>query len=137
MERLARDWIDGVVLGSPVAVSIGARLLAAEVDSVAVTLPFLDGSTTTPGVVHGGIVATLIDIAGAAASASGIRPEDAATGGATSHLAVDYLAPAAGELRATAEVVFRSRSATLADVRVTDSAGALVATGRVTSRIFH
>jgi uncharacterized protein (TIGR00369 family) len=137
MDPLARQWIDGVVLGSPVAKAIGATLVSAEVDAVTVDLPFDEQLTTMPGLTHGGVLATLIDIAGAAASATGVRAEDGATGGATSHLAVSYLSPARGDLRAVATVIHRTRSATNADVRVSNASGQLVASGQVASRFLH
>lgn len=76
-------------------------------------------------------------IAGAAGSASGVTPDDGATGGATASLSVNYLAPARTNLTATATVVHRTRRATLTDVHVHDVDGLLVATEQVSSRFFH
>lgn len=137
MHNLARHWIDNVILQSPVARAIGISLRSAEVDAVTADLPFSEDLTTTPGVIHGGVIASLIDALGAAGSASGVTPEQEATGGATSHLAISYLAPARSELTAAATVVHRTRSSTLTDVHVHDAEGTLVATGQVTSRLFH
>ncbi|WP_374700671.1 PaaI family thioesterase, partial [Rhodococcus sp. BS-15] len=88
MHNLARHWIDNVILQSPVARAIGISLRSAEVDAVTADLPFSEDLTTTPGVIHGGVIASLIDALGAAGSASGVTPEQEATGGATSHLAI-------------------------------------------------
>lgn len=137
MHPLARHWVDSVVLASPVARALGVTVEEAAVDALTLHLPLGDGVTTTPGVVHGGVVATLIDIAGAAASASGLGPDEGATGGATSQLTVSYLTPARTDLRAVAAVVHRSRTSTHTQVRVEDAAGRLVALGQVASRIFH
>jgi uncharacterized protein (TIGR00369 family) len=137
MHALAQHWISNVVLQSPVAQTLGISVQAAEIDHVTLTMPYSDDLTTTPHVLHGGVVATLIDTVGAAASASGISPDDGATGSATANLVVNYLAAARTDLTATAEVVHRTRSATLTDVHVTDVEGALVATGQVSSRIFR
>lgn len=133
----ARAWIDHVIAASPVAAAIGVEVVAAEVDCVRIRVAFDDHLTTVPGTIHGGVVATLIDVAGAAASASGLTPEDEATGGATSHLSVTYLAPAQGDLEAVATVVHRSRSMTQSEVAVRTIGGDLVAAGQVSSRIFH
>lgn len=133
----ARFFIDAVIAGSPVAKALGIDVTTAEVDRVVVRIGFDDDLTTVPTVIHGGVVATLIDIAGAAASASGLTPDDAATGGATSHLAVTYLAPAQGDLEAVATVQHRTRSATQTEVSVRAAGGSLVAVGQMTSRIFH
>jgi len=137
MESLAEQWIATVVLGSPVATAMGVELVEAEVDAVTLRLPQADHLTTLPGVTHGGTVATLIDIAGAASSATGVKDDEGATGGATTHLSVTYLAPATTELTAVAEVVHRTRSGSETTVRVLDDAGGLVALGQVTSRVFH
>lgn len=137
MDPLARQWIDGVVAGSPAAKALGVEITDAEVDSVSVRLPFDDQLTTVPDTVHGGVIATLIDIAGAACSASGVTAGDSATGGATTHLSVTYLAPGRGDLEAFAAVVHRTRSTTQTEVAVRDADGRLVATGQVSSRIFH
>ncbi|MFD3591295.1 hypothetical protein ACFWU5_01100 [Nocardia sp. NPDC058640] len=48
-----------------------------------------------------------------------------------------HLAPAVDELTAEATVVSRTRSSTLTHVRVVDTTKSLIATGEVTSRIFH
>ncbi len=137
MEPLARRWIEGTIAQSPVGKTLGVEMVALEVDRVSLRMPFSDQLTTVPHTVHGGVIATLIDIAGAAASASGVRIDDGPTGGATSHLAVTYLAPGTGDLSADARVVHRSRSMTHSEVSVHDAEGRLVATGQVSSRIFH
>lgn len=133
----ARAWIDHVIAASPVGRSLGVQVVSAEVDCVRMRIAFDEDLTTVPGTIHGGVVATLIDIAGAASSASGLTPEDGATGGATSHLSVTYLAPAQGDLEAVATVVHRSRSMTQSEVAVRTIGGDLVAVGQVSSRIFH
>jgi uncharacterized protein (TIGR00369 family) len=137
MDTLVRQFLEAVVAGSPVAKAIGVELASVEVDAVTLRLPFDHAITTTPDTIHGGVVATLIDITGAACSASGIAADDGATGGATAHLSVAYLAPARSDLSAEGRVVHRSRSTTHTEVSVRDVDGRLVATGQVSSRIFH
>lgn len=137
IDSQARFFIDAIIAGSPVAKSLGIEVTSAEVDRVRVRIGFDDDLTTVPTVIHGGVVATLIDIAGAAASASGLTSEDSATGGATSHLSVAYLAPAQGDLEAVATVQHRKRTMTQSEVAVRTADGALVAVGQITSRIFH
>lgn len=76
--------------------------------------------------VHGGILSALVDMAGHAAVAAQVRH-----GLPTIDLRIDYLRMAAGEyLLATATVVKLGRSIAVADVRITDDAGRLVAIGR-------
>jgi acyl-coenzyme A thioesterase PaaI-like protein len=50
---------------------------------------------------------------------------------------VTYLARASGDLTAEARVLHRSRSMTQSEVSVHGADGRLVATGQVSSRIFH
>ncbi|NYI44424.1 uncharacterized protein (TIGR00369 family) [Nocardioides aromaticivorans] len=137
LDPLARQWIEGVLAASPIARHVGITVLDAGVDEVRLGLRFRDDLTTVPGVLHGGVVATLVDVAGASASASGLTSADAATGGATTHLDVAYLAVAGSDLVATAKVVHRTRTGTHTQVAVHDADHTLVATASVTSRIFH
>jgi uncharacterized protein (TIGR00369 family) len=129
-EAMIRD----ILMGSPVAKNLGVALDTLEVDRVVLRLPFSPANVTIGNIVHGGVVATLIDIAGAVASFSG-APQGAM--GATSALAINYLAPADGtDLVAEARIVQRGRSQTVADVTVRDAAGRLVAKALSTNRIF-
>lgn len=137
MHPLARTWIDDVLAGSPVARALGIEVLAARPEEVVLALPYRDDLTTVPGVLHGGVVATLVDVAGAAASASALTADDAATGGATTQLDVAYVGAATSELTATATVVRRTRSTTHSQVVVHDAGHQVVAMAQVTSRIFH
>ncbi len=76
--------------------------------------------------IHGGVISTLIDIAGDFAVA-------AIVGGGvpTIDLRVDYLRPAIGTaLLAKAKAVKVGRTVAVADVEVFDDAGKLVAVGR-------
>ena len=137
MQTSARYWIDEVLIKSPFAAPLGLQVVAAEMDRVLLRLPFRADLATVGSIVHGGAVATLIDVAGAAASASGITGDDV-TGGATSHLTIAYLAPADGrDIEAEAVVVHRTRGQTVSDVSVRDADGKLVAKGTVISRIFR
>ncbi|MPY96699.1 MAG: hotdog fold thioesterase [Actinophytocola sp.] len=137
MHDSARWWIEEVLAGSPVASQLGVRVVTAERERIRIRLPFGPHLVTVADVVHGGVIATLIDIAGACASASGID-DQTATGGATSELSVSYLDAARGcDLLADATVVHRTRGRTLTDVLVRDDNGTLMAKATVTSRIFH
>lgn len=137
LDELAHQWIDGVLAASPIARHLGIAVLDACVDEVRMGLRFRDDLVTVPGVLHGGVVATLIDIAGASASASGLTCADGATGGATTHLNIACLAVAGSDLVATAKVVQRTRTGTHTEVAVHDADHTLVATASVTSRILH
>lgn len=137
MDERARWWIDEVLAKSPVAKTLGIEVVSAEAERVVLGLPFDPANTTVGDTVHGGVIATLVDVAGASASASGITGDDA-TGGATSQMSLSYLASADGcDLVAEATVVHRTRTQTLTDVLVRDDQDRLVAKGTVTSRIFR
>jgi uncharacterized protein (TIGR00369 family) len=102
-------------------------------------MPFLPTNVTHGSIVHGGVIATLIDIAGAAAAASGASADEV-KGGATSSLSIQYLAPAQGAaLRAVATVVRRGRRQVVTDVAVYAEApdeGVLVAKALMSSAMF-
>ncbi|MBM7369461.1 PaaI family thioesterase [Gordonia hydrophobica] len=137
LSTIADRWIHRVLLTSPVARTLGLTLVSATPESVTMGLPYTDESITVPGVLHGGVIATLIDTVAAAASASGLADNADVTGGATSDLTIHYLLPGTTDLTATAQVVSRTRSATLSDISVRDVSGALIATGVATSRFFR
>ncbi|WP_432260157.1 PaaI family thioesterase [Cupriavidus sp. TMH.W2] len=113
-----RAMVDNVLIGSPVARALGVRLASLAADHVELEMPFLPTNVTHGSIVHGGVIATLIDIAGAAAAASGASADEV-KGGATSSLSIQYLAPAQGAaLRAVAMVVRRGRRQVVTDVSV-------------------
>ena len=92
------------------------------------------------GSVHGGIVATLVDLASAVALRSTF--EDPAGGSlTTTDLNVSYLRPATGALIATADVVRAGGSTGVAEVTVeradADGDDAVAAVGRTTFRLFR
>jgi len=113
-----REMVEEVLMGSPVARMLGIRLDVLVPEHVELVLPYDAANVTHGNTVHGGVIATLIDIAGAAAASSGADPEEV-KGGATSSLNIQYLAPAQGAtLRAVAEVVRRGRRQVVSDVSV-------------------
>ncbi|KUE85220.1 acyl-CoA thioesterase [Cupriavidus necator] len=134
-----RIMVDNVLIGSPVARALAVRLASLAPDHVELEMPFLPTNVTNGSIVHGGVIATLIDIAGAAAAASGGSADDV-KGGATSSLSIQYLAPAKGTaLRAVAMVVRRGRRQVVTDVSVYAEApdeGVLVAKALMSSAMF-
>lgn len=92
------------------------------------------------GSAHGGIVATLVDLASAVALRSTF--EDPEGGSLTTiDLNVSYLRPATGALLATADVVRAGGSTGVAEVTVERAAAgaddAVAAVGRTTFRLFR
>ena len=91
--------------------------------------------TTFGDVVHGGAIATLLDVAAVAAAWSGVTDENATTG-ATVSSSVNYTRAARGtDLTATALVPRRSRCFCFCEVRVADPDDALIAHGIVTYKL--
>jgi len=127
-------WVDDILLSSPLAKALGIVRTALDVDRVVLAMPFKPENVTLGTIVHGGAIATLVDIAGAASSASGADADDV-VGGATANLTIHYLAPADGcDLEAEALVVKRSARQSVSEIRVR-SPRALVATALITSAI--
>lgn len=114
---------------SPFQAGLGLRLLEMGEDGVVIGLPFRPGLARQAGSgqVHGGVLASLIDIAGDYALA--IRLGHFVP---TVDLRCDYLRPAAGDLRAEARVVRAGRTLGVADITVRDVTGREVAVGRGT-----
>ena len=131
IEKLIRD----VLIGSPVARTLGIEIVEIAPERVVLRLPFSMDNITVGTVVHGGVIATLIDTAAAAASASGLV--EIPKGAATSNLTVTYLAPADNaDLFAEASIIRRGKRQTVEEVTVRDDTGRLVAKGLVTSQLF-
>jgi uncharacterized protein (TIGR00369 family) len=79
------------------------------------------------GVMHGGVIASLVDSACACAALSRIYPDAYAT---TVNLQVAYLKPVtAGRITARAECLRAGRRIVFTEARVYDEAGDVVATG--------
>jgi uncharacterized protein (TIGR00369 family) len=113
-----RQTVEHVLMGSPVARVLGIALDVLAVDHVELVLPFSAANVTVGEIVHGGVIATLIDVAGAAAAASG-ADADNLRGGATSSLNIQYLEAArAASLRAVATVMRRGRRQVVTEVSV-------------------
>jgi len=119
-----------VLRQSPYARLLRLEMVRAAADGVVVRMPFhedlIAGDDETARYVHGGAIASLIDIAGTFAiiAADGC---DAVT----VDLRVDYLRPVtSGDLVATARPVRVGRALAVADVEVTAADGRIAAVGR-------
>lgn len=100
----------------------------AERGRVTLALPYHPVQTRRDGhdEVHGGAIATLIDVSAAAAIV--VRNGFV---GPTINLRIDYITMADGlGLTATAEIEAETRSSAVVDVKVTSRAGDIVALGR-------
>jgi uncharacterized protein (TIGR00369 family) len=119
---------------SPLPAALGIRLRELAHDHAVLELPWAEQLATMADVVHGGAVATLADTAAmAAAWGSDEVPEQIA--GSTISLALDYLAPARGDLTAVARVSRRGGRLCFVRVEVSGGDGALVATAQAVYRL--
>jgi uncharacterized protein (TIGR00369 family) len=119
-----------VLRRSPYARLLGLEMVRAAPDQVVVRMPFraelLADDDEAARYVHGGAIASLIDIAGTFAIIAAVGHDVI-----TVDLRVDYLRPVrSGDLTATATPVRVGRSLAVADVEVAGAGGALVAVGR-------
>ena len=119
-----------VLRQSPYERLLRLEMVRAAADGVVVTMPFhndiVAGDDEPARYVHGGAIASLIDIAGTFAVI-------AATGcdAVTVDLRVDYLRPVkSGDLVATARLVRVGRELGIADVEVVAADGKIAAVGR-------
>ena len=117
---------------SPFVRLLGMQLTSMQPDVAVITLPFVDALATIGTVLHGGAIASLIDVAAMVAAWSSEEvPENQR--GATVGLTVTYLAPADHEdVQAVARVLRRGRSLVYLDVEVQSVSGKSVAKGLVT-----
>jgi uncharacterized protein (TIGR00369 family) len=119
-------------LGSGFNRFLRMEILAADAakGTISLKLPFDESFTRIPaaGDYHGGIIASLLDVAGTFAASLVARQATP-----TMNLRTDFLrAPKRCDLIATARVVRAGRSTIVADVEVADSAGTVFAIARGT-----
>ena len=134
---MARDLaeFEKRMVGSGFGEMIGVKMQSLKDGACTLTLPYKPELSRGDNLIHGGVIAALIDKAGTAAAWS---YEDIGAGarGATVALNVNYLAGADRcELTANGHVVRRGGSITVADVEVLNPAGELVARGTVTYKL--
>jgi uncharacterized protein (TIGR00369 family) len=110
---------------------LGCTLLAAEPGRATVRFPNRPehgrSSNTGDGTAHGGAIASLVDMTASCALLTVLGADEGRT---TIDLSVHYLAPARGELTATAVVRRRGGRTAVIDIDVISGDGSLAAIGR-------
>lgn len=130
-----RSLIETFIVGAPYGSRLGVTLEEVEHDRVRVRLPYDGAVTTIADVVHGGAIASLVDVAATAACWASPRVAPGARG-TTIGFGINYLnAGRAQDLVATATVIQRGGSLSVCDVTVHGVDGTFVATATVTYKI--
>lgn len=120
---------------SPFARELGLEIEDIGAGTAVVRIPFRDEIVTIEDTVHGGVLASLIDVAAMVAAWSGAEIPESLRGSTVS-LSVNYVAPAQGEdVTAAARVVRRGRRLATVDVEATTASAGLVAKALVTYQI--
>ena len=133
MEPIVRDFIVGTAFGKMLGMSVEAL----EPERVAIRISYRPEITTYGDVIHGGAIASLIDVAATAAVWHGADPEKVRRG-ATVGFTVNYLAAGRGkDLIADARVINRGKNLCACEVKVRGAGedGPLVASALVTYKI--
>lgn len=120
---------------SPYNATLGVRAEHVEPDRVRIRVPYKDENANPGRALHGGVAASAINVA-AAAAAWTLGPAGAEVDAGTLDLSVSYLAAAIGEdIVATAEVLRRGKEIAYAEVDVRNDGGKRIAKGLVTYRM--
>ncbi|MDP6345103.1 MAG: PaaI family thioesterase [Alphaproteobacteria bacterium] len=130
-----REKFEKRILGPGFGAVLGAKLTHLADGHCRLLLPWRSDLSRGDALVHGGVIAALIDKAGTAAAWS--YPDlDRLSRGATVAMNVNFLEGAAEcDLLAEARVVRRGGSLSVVDIDVSNPDGALVAKGMVTYKI--
>lgn len=130
-----RRAVPDTMLGTPYLGSLGLVFDRYEPDDVIVRLPFRGDLTNDGTFFHGGVIASVMDTAGAAAAWSN-HDFGKGTRASTVNLSVQYVgACKATDLVVHAEVVRRRRELTFCEMTASDPEGSPVAHGHLTYRI--
>ena len=126
-------WMQGMIEGRLPAAAFGATLelrpVAASRESMTFAMPLREWMLNPAGVIHGGVLATLLDSAMTLAVIAHLeRAKIATTTTLTTHFVRPLLADGS-EVRAIAAVLHCGRSHATARAELTDAAGRLIAHG--------
>jgi uncharacterized protein (TIGR00369 family) len=127
--------IEKLIVASPYGRLLGITAEAIEPDRVRVRLPFRSDVTTVGEMVHGGAIASAVDVAATAAAWATPRATLRARG-TTVGFSLSFLSAGLGrDLFADARVVKRGGSLVVIEVSVEDAQGAAIARALVTYKL--
>jgi len=110
----------------------GVKVAQWDDTQVVMTLPHAEWLCNSTNGFHGGVVASLADTCGTAASLAAVGAEGFI---ATVSMNINYLAAASTDLTATGVCIKPGRRIQVAEVRVRDTTGTLIAEAIVTSTL--
>ncbi|HUY64724.1 MAG TPA: PaaI family thioesterase [Acidimicrobiales bacterium] len=130
-----RAAVPGTMLGTPYLASLNLQFDRYEPDEVVLRLPFRAELTNDGTYYHGGVIATVMDTAGAAAAWSD-HDFTKGTRASTVSMSIQYVgACKKSDLVCHGRVVRRGKELTFTEITAADGAGAVVAHGVQTYRI--
>jgi uncharacterized protein (TIGR00369 family) len=129
-----RDRMRDIMTRTKFIASLGVVAQAWGPDGVTLRVPFDERLTNDGREYHGGVIAALVDTAGASAVWAG-HDFDKGMRASTVSMTVNFCGRADGDLVAHARCVRRGRDLSFSEIRVEDPGGRLVATGTLVYRI--
>ncbi|MHB8681047.1 MAG: PaaI family thioesterase [Acidimicrobiales bacterium] len=130
-----RAAVPGTMLGTPYLASLGLHFDRYEPDDVVLRLRFRPELTNDGTYYHGGVIAAVMDTAGAAAAWSN-HDFDKGARASTVSMSVQYVgACKQSDLVCAGRVVRRGKELTFTEITATDADGRVVAHGVQTYRI--
>lgn len=134
-QQAFRRAVPSTMLKTPYLSSLALTFERYEPDSVTMRLPFDTALTNDGTYYHGGVIATVMDTAGAAAAWSN-HDFNKGTRASTVSMSVQYVGAAKkSDLVCHARAVRRGRELIFTEITATDGEGAVVAHGVQTYRI--
>lgn len=126
-------WVGAWVEGSPYAAALGARLEEVSPERARLALPYRDENSNGDRALHGGVAASMIDLAAQAAARAALGAESGPWH--TAAIEVVYLRAALGEaIRAEATLLRRGKELAYLDVVVVSESEKAIARGLVCIR---
>jgi len=117
----------------PFPAYLGIEIDTLEIGTAKLTLKHRQELTQGMGLIHGGVITSLCDTAVAVAIFTMIEPDEKIL---TIELKVNFLAPASGNILATARVLHKGRKTAVGEVDVVGANGELAAKALVTYYIY-
>ena len=127
---------EGLIPGAPIAETLGMVNFGGERGAITVELDPEVRHYNPIGVVHGGVISTLLDTAAGCSVHSTLKPGEGYT---SLDLTVKFLRPVtteSGRLKAVGQVLQRGRRTSLAQAQLFDGSGKLVAHATSSCMIF-